>query len=236
MNYKKRRDKNGNDMYVIDLNKEGFDLDDYRKVQLIAYFHLLKLNFQGTTFNQISGDEEHMYIPYTFTLEEELALVSIHGMKLLYIEISEEEYIEIDFDQIRIVLEDEELVKTCIDMLRLVFAYDLVPEVDFLDFAEHKLEWQRVIAFEYKTAMKIGEEFIKNGYIICYPVEGDAFIVNSENELKAAKGKIEYLAIRSNVYENRSVLLCHQFQQAIMLGFFEHESEEIKKYLLTMKN
>lgn len=230
-NVKKKKDDNGNDMYVIDLNKEGFDLDDYRKIQLIAYFHMLKMNFKGETFNQLSSDEENIYIPYTFSLDEEIALVSIHGMKMLYIEFTEEEYIEITFDEIRIVIEDEEIRNNCINILHLVHAYDLIPAFDVSKFTNEKMRWQRILLNEYSFAMGLGEKFIKNGYILCYPTSGDAFVVNKKEELDEVRGNIEYLAIRSNIYEERSILFSHQFQEVIMLGFFPKEMEEIKSIL-----
>lgn len=232
---RKKRDDNGNDMYIIDLNKEGFDMDDYRKIQLVVYFHLLKMNFQGTTFNQISGEEENIFIPYTFRLDEEMAIVTVHGMKMLYIEISDEEYIEIDFDKICIVIEDDEIREKCIEMLDLVHAYDLVPDIGYLSFTDNRTKWQRVLLNEYEFAMKIGETFIKNGHVVCYPKDGDAFIVTKQKEIIDQKSKIEYMAVRSNIYDGRTVVFLHQFQEVIMLGFFPEEVERMKGYLLTGK-
>ena len=226
-----KRDKNNK--YVINLNREGFDMDDFRKIQLVAYFHLLKLNFRGSTFNQISGEEENIYIPYTFSLDEELAIVTLHGMKMLYLELSESEYIEITFDQVRISLEDDEMCQTCARMLDLVRVYDLVSDIAHIDFMHNQLEWKRILLNEYDFAMQIGETFIKNGYMMCYPSSGEAFVVNSSKEMLPVKGQVEYFAIRSNVYDNRSILFLHQFQEVILLGFFDHEVEKIRHFLLT---
>lgn len=228
----KKKDENGNRVYTVNLNKEGFDMDDYRLLQLTAYFHMLKVMFKGDTFNELYTEEEKIYIPYTFTLDETIALISIHGMKMLYIEFSEDEYIEITFDTIKYAL-DNEIYKQCKNILDLLKYYDSIPNVFNLQFENNlKLEWQRLLNNEYEYALKIGEEFIKNGYVMCYPISGEAFVVKNSKELNEVKGKIEYLAVRSNIFNNRSVLFVHQTKEVIGLGLFPDQEEKLHNILV----
>lgn len=229
--FKRGKDDNGNKVYTVNLNKEGFDMDDYRLLQLTAYFHMLKIMFKGDTFNALYTEEEKIYIPYTFTLDETIAIISIHGMKMLYIEFSEDEYIEITFDEIKFVLE-KEIYTQCKNILELLKYFDDVPNVYNLKFEDNrKLEWQRLLNNEYEYAMKIGEEFIKNGHILCYPVSGEAFVATNQKQIVEQKGKIEYLAIRSNVFNNRSIMFLHQTKEVIGVGLFPGQEEKLEKII-----
>ena len=217
--------------YEINVNKRAFTKEKFRQLQLTAYFHYLKLEFNGNAFTEIEAENKPYYIPYSFTLNETMAIVIQHGMKMLYVELDENRYIEIKFDTIT-VHGTEKLFNKCKEMLKYAEMYAVAPSIfhfDFTDFAEWK--WQKYLNDQFDNCMKIGNKIFGNGYIMVHPFEDDEEEVITYNDFDKFKGNIEYIVIRSNIQDDKVLLIDNSAKEVLGTGFDELERIELTEIL-----
>ena len=217
--------------YEINVNKRAFTKEKFRQLQLTAYFHYLKLELNGNAYTEIDAENKPYYIPFSFTLNETMAIVIQHGMKMLYLELDENRYIEITFDTIT-VHGTEKLFNKCKEMLKYAEMYQVAPSIfhlTFMDNAEWK--WQKYLTDQFDICMKIGNKLFGNGYIMLHPKEEDEVEILSYNDFDHYKDSIEYIVIRSNIQEDKVLLFDNDSKEVLGTGFDELERVELTEIL-----
>lgn len=217
--------------YEINVNRRAFTKERFREVQLTAYFHYLKLEFNGHAFAEIEAENKRYYIPYSFTLNETVAIVMQHGMKMLYLELDENRYIEINFDTI-IIHGTEKLYNKCKDMLPFAEQYLIPPTIFQFDFTNNaEWLWQKYLNTQFENCMKIGNQLFGNGYIMVHPFEDDEDEVITYQDYQKYKGKIEYVVIRSNIQDDKILFIDNTTKEVLGTGFDELERLELAEIL-----
>ena len=217
--------------YEIKLNKHAFTKENFRMLQLTAYFHYLKLEFNGEAFSEIEAENKRYYIPYSFTLNETVAIVMTHGMKMLYLELSEDEYIEIHFDDV-VINGTEELYNKCKDMLSFAEMYQVPPTIFVYSFTNNAdWLWKKYLNNQFENCMRIGNETFGNGYILVHPLEDDEAEVITQADYNKYRGNIEYVVIRSNIQDDKVLFIDNTTKEVIGTGFDELEKITITEIL-----
>lgn len=217
--------------YQINVNKHAFTKEGWRIFQLTAFFHYLKIALNGVAFTEIEAENARYYIPFSFGINETMAIVQQHGMKMLYIEIDENNYIEITFDTINIQ-GSERLYNTCKKLLLLAEEYQVVPHTFYFDLSTNaEWLWQRYLNNQFNNCMEIGEELFGNGYIMVHPLDEDEAEVVYYQEFDKYKGKIEYVVIRSNIQDDKILVIDNVTREAFGCGFDELEEIELGELL-----
>lgn len=217
--------------YEINVNRKAFTKENFRMLQLTAYFHYLKIKLNGTAFSEIESEKNRYYIPFSFTLNETLAIVKNHGMKMLYLEVDENNYIEISFDTIAIT-GTEDLISMCKETISLAEQFKEAPGFYYHNMAESaEWLWNKYMNSQFENCMEIGNMLFGNGYIMIYPTEYEETEVIYSDEFYAYKGQIEYVLIRSNVEENKFLLIDNITKEVFGGGFDSLEEAELSGIL-----
>lgn len=217
--------------YEINLNKTALTKEKFRQVQLAAYFHYLKLEFEGNVFAEIEAENNRYYIPYSFTINETVGIVMVHGMKMLYLEADENHYIEIRFDTVTI-RGTEKMYNKCKEMIKYAEQY-LVPPVLFTFSFESNAEWlwNKYLSTQFHNCMVIGNRLFGNGCIIIHPFDEDEREVVYLQDYQKYKGKIEYVVIRSFIQDDKVLFIDNVTKEVIGTGFDELERVELAEIL-----
>lgn len=217
--------------YEININRRAFTKEKFRQVQLTAYFHYLKLEFNGEAFTEIESENKRYYIPYSFTMYETIAIVMKHGMKMLYLELDENRYVEINFDTITIHGK-EKMYNICKDLLKFAEQYTIPPVIFQFDYTTSAdWLWKKFLNNQFEICMNIGNAIFKNGYIMVHPLEEDEAEVITALDFKKYKGNIEYIVIRSNIQDDKVLFIDNTTKEILGTGFDELEQLTLNEML-----
>lgn len=219
---------------IINVNKYGYNKDDNaRIVQLTAFFHILKKELGESCYTEIANAKNVCYIPFSFNLYETIAMAKYYRPLNWYVEVDEDNYVEIRPDEITIsgnldfinkvdaAFEDGARFTSDVD----VFAFN------FLNTGNEYM-WNHFAEFQYKKAVKIGDSFIKNGSMRLYPdKEKEYFIYGLDDYYGTPKENIEYLTLRSNLQYDKVIIIDNKRKVLLAIGLNEIELEEMKEII-----
>ncbi len=216
--------------FEINLNKTALTKENFRQIQLAAYFHYLKLELGGEVFSEIEAENNRYYIPFSFTINETVEIVMMHGMKMLYLELDENQYVEIRFDTITISGTDD-LYNECKTLLKYAEQYVIPPDLFYLDLSKNAdWLWNKYLTTQFESCMMIGNKLIKNGCFIIYPLEDDETEIVNAEDFNKYKNQIEYIAIRSFLDENKTIVIDNVTKEIFATNLDELEKVELSEF------
>lgn len=217
----------------ININKYGYDKNEAgRYSQLAAFFHMLKTDLGQNIYCEFATKEDSIYIPYSFNLYETSVYALKYSPEMMYIELDENNYVEITFDNIDIhgtaefisktkqVFKEAETYRTYIEFF----------EFDFNSYAPWL--WQKFLQQAYERCMEIGNDIFKNGNFMVYPIEEfEYYVITKADFQKTSLQNMEYIVIRSNIQMDKMLLIDINRKLAFATGFDELEQIRVSDYL-----
>lgn len=213
--------------YTLNINKYAYSKDTYsRIIQLTAFFHMIKLDLGENTYSELVVPKiGNLYIPYSFNLYETMALTKDYIPESFYVELDEQNYIEIDietvivhgtndfYQKVKRVFIEAESYHTDIS----IWTYDVSNYADWL--------FKKYLADQYDICIQLGNHMIKNGSFCVYPLEElETYVVNKEDYMAIPTSSMEYVVLRSNVEIDKMVLIDIVRRKIYATGFNELET------------
>ena len=223
---------------IIEINKYSYDkTDEGRRIQLTAFFHMLKLRLGDDAYTEMTSTKKVCYIPFSFNIYETIAMAKYLRPLTWYVELDENNYAEIRSEEIT-VNGTKDFLKTVSDAFTDGESYTSDYDVFLHDFAKagNNWTWNNFTKNIYERILGIGNTFLKNGNVMIYPVEDveeDEFhIYDKAGFTRLPLTSIEYIALRSNIENGKMVLIDCLRNTVLATGFNELEKEELKDYLV----
>lgn len=216
-----------NGEYTININKFGYTKNEAgRAIQLTAFFHMLKLDLGGDNYAEIvTQEDEHLYMPFSFNIFEEICIVKKNKIKSWYIELDENNYMEAFFDEVRIKGSRAfyEIIKKAFEKGES-FTSDI--PMYYSDFSEGTdWQWNQLKNNLYNKCIKIGDSIIKNGSIMVYPKSESEIIAYNEKDFNSVPiDEVEYVVLRSNIKTDQMLMVDIERKKIMGTGFDELES------------
>lgn len=213
--------------YTLNINKYAYSKDTFERIiQLTAFFHMIKLDLGENTYCELIIPKiGNLYIPYTFNLYETMALTKDYIPETLYVELDEENYIEINIESIVIhgtndfynkvkkVFIEAESYHTDIS----VWTFDVSTYADWL--------FKKYLQDQYTICIELGNHMIQNGSFCVYPLEDmEVYVVNKEDYDTIPLDSMEYVCLRSNIEMDKMVLIDIVRKKVYATGFNELET------------
>lgn len=218
----------------ININKYNYDKNNIgRYSQLAAFFHMLKSDLGQNIYTEFSlKDGSSIYIPFSFNLYETSCYATHYSPDVMYIEVDENNYVEINFDTI-----EANGTVDFINLVKKVFkeaeAYRTYIEYYAFDYSLYaNWLWQKFSMNGYDKFMEIGNEIFKNGNFMVYPLEDYEYYVITRNDYNTVpSNKIEYVVIRSNIQMDKMLIVDFTRTIAFATGFDELEQLKLEDIL-----
>jgi hypothetical protein len=217
----------------ININKYAYDKNEVgRYSQLAAFFHMLKSDLGQNTYCEFALKDGSIYIPYSFNLYETSVYATHFYPEMMYIEIDQDNYVEITFDTIEIhgtpelislakkVFKEAESFRTIIPY----YSFDYKTYANWL--------WQKFLQSAYEKCMEIGNQIFKNGNFMVYPVEEyEYYVITKEDFNKTPINNMDYIVIRSNIQMEKMLIIDIARGISFATGFDELEQLKLADFL-----
>lgn len=213
----KKTVRKGGDETRINLNRTGLKKDKTRLFQLACVFFTLRRSLPQDAFAELEGRDGRFYVPYRFCLGEVAALAMSCQPKMFYLELSEDEYIEIQFDEL-LCRGSQQMVEQCRQAIDQ--AARLCRSPDILAFQGGMKDpcWSGIMNQPDLVVRNIGDLLFGSGYVMIHPKEREAFCVTQSSAYRFFRGQIEYVEILSNLEPGKFVLFVYDTMQIFACG------------------
>lgn len=220
--------------FSININKYNYDKNEIgRYSQLAAFFHMLKSDLGQNVYTELSlKDGSSIYIPFSFNLYETSCFATFYKPEVMYIEIDENNYVEIMFDNVEIN-GSAELINRAKKVFKEAETYKTYIEYYTFDYSLFaNWLWQKFAMNAYDKFMQIGNSIFKNGNFMVYPLEDyEYYVITREDFNKVNSSQIEYVVIRSNMQMDKMLIVDFTRTIAFATGFDELEQLKLEDML-----
>lgn len=208
---KKQKNNTGVKIETININNPSHRYDKTQKgrlSQLTAFFHMLKMDVGDESFSSMTKDGDEIYIPYSFNLQETMCLCLHHIPDMMYIELDEENYIEIGFDSIKIS-GTPDFMSLARTSFKKAENYGTILGFFTYNYSETvPAKYKAMIINIYDKCISLGNEMLKNGSFKIYPMSSPEKYIESEDDWSTVSvNDIEYILLRSNLESDKVIFL-----------------------------
>lgn len=217
----------------ININKYNYDKNETgRYSQLSAFFHMLKTDLGQDAYAEFSVKDDSIYIPYSFNLYETSCFALYYKPEIMYLELDENNYVEINFDTVEIN-GTQEFVNHAKDVFKEAETFKTIINYFTFDFKQFaNWLWQKFQGNAYSACMQVGNNIFRNGNFMVYPIEDyEYYVITNEDFHKVPTPAIEYIVIRSNIQMDKMLIIDMTRTIAFATGFDELEQLKLADIL-----
>lgn len=222
---------------VLNINKYNYFKDAIgRRIQLTAFFHMLKIDMGDQVCAEMSVGDDHFYIPFSFNLYEEICIAKTYMVDNWYVDVELAEgnvnLVEIFFDEVKIKGNPEFIqyvTKVFLEAISFTSDFSIL-QWDFTNCAAW--QWEKFKKLEYQKCIEAGDSIFLNGSITVYPFDESEIIIYNETDFKTTSiSNMEYIVMRSNVKDKSDmvILIDNTRKKILGTGFDPFEETELNE-------